>query len=238
VTERDKIGHFAAPALLALAAACARTSAPAAAPAPVANAPSPASSTRAGAPCALSGGAGVANAAPRVFIELTAAQGDLMALLRNHPPGPTPMSPTAGLERFTDDPRLERLSVLHVIVPNDTPRIMPWEADMPDGSREQWAITVTPHVNGPAPAGVRVEVVLSAGTPPEAGAAAAAGAERARTTVVVHDQESIVLGGFTASATAGPRGTLVLTPYVLWEEADLWRLYECKRRRAPSGTPE
>jgi hypothetical protein len=50
----------------------------------------------------------------------------------------------------------------------------------------------------------------------------------ARTTLVARDQQLFVLSGFPQSE----RGELVttLTPYVIWEDSDLQRLAECKRK--------
>jgi hypothetical protein len=190
--------------------------------------------------CALSGGSRGPKAAPRVFLELACAQGDPAALLAPHP-APHGSAPNSWLEGFLADPRLERISVLHVLAPNDTSRTLAWDLERHDGSVEPWSVTLTPHVNGPSPAGVRVEVTLTPTKAGEGGATREASeqgaAGRANTTVVVHDQQSVVLAGFAPPTSTATQTMVVLTPYVLWDEADLASLLECKRQRAHAARP-
>lgn len=162
----------------------------------------------------------MASTAPGVFIELAGAQGELAAILRDHPPPPANTRPTGGFEAFVGDPRLRSLGVYQVLTPTDVPQSVPWELEGRDGAKERLDITVTPHVSGPAPGGVSVEVDVRG---------------RAHTPVVVRDQQSIFLGGFSLPLAQGTQAVFVLTPYVLWNEADFGRLLECKRRRALPG---
>lgn len=219
-TGRNLLGGLGISALW-LGAGCGGHTAPAAS-SPVAGtktAPA-ASAPRAGAPCDLSGGGGVTDATPRVFIELALAEGDLMVILRDHPAGASDISSTGAFDALVSDPRLKGIRVLHVITPNDVPQTVPWELEGSEGAKERLDITVTPHVNGPAPEGVRVEIDVGG---------------HAHTTVVVRDQQTTVFGGFSAPPLAELHAVFTLTPYVLWNEADLGRLLECKRRGAHPG---
>jgi hypothetical protein len=169
-------------------------------------------------------------------MELACAQGDPAALLAPHPAVPGSGQNT-WLEGFLADPRLERISVLHVLAPNDASRTLQWDLERHDGSVEPWSVTLTPHVNGPSPAGVRVEVTLAPTRAGQAKASEQGAAGRANTTLVVRDQQSVVLAGFGAPTSAPTQAMLVLTPYVLWDEADLASLLECKRQRAHAARP-
>ena len=202
------------------AAACSRQAAPVASPAQGASGAVSASARTVGTSCDLSGGLGTTGTAPGVFIELAGAQGQLSAILRDHPPPAKDPAPTAGFEAFIGDPRLKSLGVYHVLTPTDVPQSVAWELEGRDGAKERLDITLTPHVSGPAPGGVSIDVDVRG---------------RAHTTVVVRDQQSIFLDGFSVPLASGTQAVFVLTPYVLWNDADFTRLLECKGRRARPG---
>lgn len=181
------------------------------------------SARAAAAPCVLSGGVGAEDTSPAVFMELAGAEGELAAALRNDPPLPSDVAPTA-FEAFVGDPRLKQVRVYHLLGPSDVPQTVQWGEAAGDGKQEPFDITIVPHVDGPAPAGVRMQVTMLGGA--------------AVTTVVVSDQQSVVL----APAVPGHQALFILTPYVLWNEGDVGRLLACKRRRAShaglAGSPE
>jgi len=152
--------------------------------------------------------------APRVLLELAGAQGELTAMLRDHPPAPGARVPIGAFEAFVGDPRLTALRVYHVLTPNDVAQSVPWELEGRAGTKEHLDITMTPHVSGATPGGVRIEVDVRG---------------HAHTTVVVRDQESVVFSGFSVPLAESTEALFVLTPYVVWSDADSRRLLECMR---------
>ena len=78
---------------------------------------------------------------------------------------------------------------------------------------------------------LRLEVDLAPapplGTPPEAWSIPEH--RRVHTTVVVGEQQPVVLGLPPGAGAAGP-SLMVVTPYFIREEADLRRLFQCKMR--------
>lgn len=219
MTRRELLVGASCSALIFGAGCGAGAPAPAASAAGSSKTASPGPASSAGTRCALSGGVEGASA-PRVFIEVAAAQGELSALVREHPPVGLDVAPGAAFDAWVGDPRLKRLNVFHLLAPNDMPASARWELEGREGGEEPLDIIITPHVDGPAPQGVRMQVTM---------------AGLAHTTVVVHDQQSVVFGGFPAPIPPGSQALFVLTPYVIWNDADLGRLLECKRRWAGNG---
>ena len=137
------------------------------------------------------------------------------------------------------DPRWEAVSVRHLIAGDGVRKTFPWEVEPPSGSSgcpaaERWDVSVVPHVTGRSPVTVSMEVRILPAPPPgmTAGTWQVPPTCGTRTTLVVRDQELIVLSGFPASAGASARVMTTVTPYVIWEDADLERLLECKRKLA------
>jgi hypothetical protein len=191
-------------------------------------------------PCQLSSatGSSAASAEPvRVFVEVAAVRGDLAQVLRGAP-GPTSTGNT--FAELLRDPRLEMPRVGHFVVANDAPQTMAWDSEKTSAAggsaeRDRWDLTLTAHADGERPARVRLEVSLAPapplGTPPESWQIPEH--RRIHTTVVVADQQTVVLGGVAEpGATSGSRSILLMTPYVLREQSDLKRLFECKQRQA------
>ena len=190
-----------------------------------------------GEPCALSSSRQASSTPPRIFVELTTLEGDLASIQR---PSAAVKQGGAAPHTFSQmlaDPRWKAISVRYVIASDGTRHTFPWEFGPPHVTREcptseRWDLSITPHVTGRSPVAVRVDIEIfptlppgaapdSSHVPPECGA---------RTTLVVRDQQLVVLSGFPASAGVGL--VTAVTPYVVWEDADLARLVECKGKRA------
>jgi hypothetical protein len=90
---------------------------------------------------------------------------------------------------------------------------------------------LTPHLEAAASGSLRLELDLAPapplGTPPEAWNIPEH--RRVRTTVVVGEQQPVVLGLPRGAGAVGP-SLMVVTPYFIREEADLRRLFQCKMR--------
>lgn len=192
-----------------------------------------------GVPCQLSSARAPssANAEPvRVFVELATVRGDLAQVLRG---APAPTSNAGTFAELLRDQRLEVPRVQHLLVANDAPETLAWDSEKPSASGgcaelDRWDMTVAAHADGESPAGVRLELSLAPapplGTPPESWHIPPH--RKVHTTVVVKDQQTVVLGGFpVAGAGMSSKSMLLVTPYVLREQSDLKRLLECKRRR-------
>jgi hypothetical protein len=196
---------------------------------------------RIGVPCQLSSAASspAATAEPvRVFVEVATVRGDLNEVLRGAPP--VPSSTAATFAELLRDPRLEMPRVGHFLVANDASQTIAWDSEKPSATgrcdeANRWDLTLTAHADGERPASVRLEVSLAPapplGTPPESWQIPEH--RRIHTTVVVKDQQTVVLGGVAEpGAPSSSRSILLMTPYVVREQSDLKRLFECKQRQA------
>jgi hypothetical protein len=143
-----------------------------------------------------------------------------------------------------NDPRLRIPRILHVLAPEGEARTVAWDVEKHDREGqcpevERWDLTVTAHVDATQPSNVRLDVARSPapplGTRPEDWYVPEH--RRAQTTVVVRDQQTVVLGGLGEPAVPQAPATLLVTPYVIWEEADLRRLFQCKMKRAGAALP-
>lgn len=216
-----------------LLAACAREAPPQAAPAD----PAPPAPIL-GEPCALSSPPQTSSSPPRIYVEFATLQSDSAAI--QAPNGAA--GPPRTFSRMLADQRWEAISVRHTIAGDGVRETFPWEFEPPPASAgcpagQRWDISVTPHVSARSPVTVSVEVQLLPAPPP--GIAASAWQVPptcgARTTLVVRDQQLIVLQGFPVSASASADLMTTVTPYVIWEDADLERLLECKRKLAQTN---
>lgn len=207
-------------------------------------APAPPTSAAPNAPvigqhCALSSGSRSAGP-PRVFVEMASVEGALAAVARapRTPPPAPGSSGSRGFAAFLSDPRLRIGRVVNVMTTEGVPSTVAW--DMQDEARsspcpelERWDVTVTSRVDPAQPRTVRLEIRQTPapplGTPPQNWHVPEH--RQAHTTVVLHDQQSIVLSG-PAQATKKQPALLVVTPYIISDDGDLRRLFECKLRRA------
>jgi hypothetical protein len=169
--------------------------------------------------------------APRVLVELSQLWGDVGAPIASSPPA----TPLAGP---FDDPRLEVHRVTQVLATNDVPSLMAWDslASTPSANQPQrWDLKVTAHFDGAAPSALRLELDLSPapplGTPPESWSIPAH--RRVHTTVVIAEQQPVMLALPPGAGTTGP-SMMVVMPYFIRDEADLRRLFQCKMRQRRS----
>jgi type II secretory pathway component GspD/PulD (secretin) len=58
---------------------------------------------------------------------------------------------------------------------------------------------------------------------------------RTQTTVTIKDQQTIILGGFTEARSGKEQSILIVTPYIIWNDADLRTLLECKVKLAQAA---
>ena len=207
-----------------------------------------------GEPCALSSPPRTSTSPPRIYVEFATLQGDLAAIQQPNAAAGHAAAPPRTFSQMLADQRWEAISVRHMIAADGVRETFPWEFEPPPASTgcpagQRWDISVTPHVSGRSPVTVSMEVQLLPVPPPgtAAGAAGAAGPSSARrawqiaptcgarTTLVVRNQQLIVLTGFPVSASASVDLMTTVTPYVIWEDADLERLLECKRKLAQTN---
>jgi len=198
-----------------------------------------------GEPCALSPAPRASSAPPRIVVELATLKGDLFAIQRPATAGAPGAVEPRTFSQMLADPRWIAVSGRPVIASDGIRQTFPWNFEPPRVSAEcpaseHWNLSMTPHVIGHSPASVRIELQILPAPPPDAAPDApdvplACGV---RTTVVVRDQQVIVLSGFPASAGTQTGFVTALTPYVIWEEADLQRLLECKSKRASANAAQ
>jgi hypothetical protein len=167
------------------------------------------------------------SAPPRVFLEVAQIIGDVAAPVTSSPAA-TPPSPF-------DDPRLEVPRVAHVIGTSDVASMLAWDTPGPTpalGSEPQrWDLRLTPHLETTGSGSLRLELDLAPapplGTPPEAWSIPEH--RRVHTAVVIGEQQPVVLALPRGAGARGP-SWMVVTPYLIREEADLRRLFQCKMR--------
>lgn len=197
-----------------------------------------------GEPCALSSAPRAPSTPPYIFVELATLEGDVTSIQQpNAAAGKSAAAPRT-FSQMLADPRWKAISVRHVIANDGIRQTFPWEFEPPRASAEcraserwGWELSMTPHVTGYSPVMVRVDLQILPAAPP--------GAPRdtshvppdcgVRTTLVVRDQQVVVLSGFPASAGATVGLVTTVTPYTVWEDADLRRLIECKGKNAQTN---
>lgn len=159
-------------------------------------------------------------ASPRVFVEVATVTGDLEAALNG--------TKAVNFAEALKDPRLTIPSVNRLLAANDVPTtisiaLAQKSAQPQDGASDRRSLTVTAHVEPKNV--VRLEINLFreqlAGTrvPDD---------QRMDTTVTGENQQPIVLGEFPATQSAVNASRLIFIPYVIWSDAELDRLLECK----------
>lgn len=176
-------------------------------------------------------------------------EGDLTAILHTRPATADGAAPNTGGAGIVLDAGLESIAVHHVLAKNDEVKTISWDTERPtsDGSKApiHWDMKLTPHVIASSPVGVSLEVDLvgaaTNGAPP---AAPSGDATVAHTTLVLRNQQTIIVGPTGNLNPTATRTVLAVTPYVLWDDADVGRLLECKReaaaaaRRQPAAAPQ
>lgn len=168
-----------------------------------------------------------ASAPVKIFVEVAQVVGDIADPLARSPAS-APLNPF-------DDPRLQVPRVAHVIVTNDVASTLAWDTPGPTpalaNEPQRWDLRVTPHLDTPDSGPLRLELDLAPapplGTPPENWSIPEH--RRVHTTVVIGEQQPVVLGLPRGAGAPGP-SLMVVTPYFIREEADLRRLFQCKMR--------
>lgn len=159
-------------------------------------------------------------------------------------PAVPPAAPESGFSGLLRDPRVRITRILNVLASDGVPRTVAWD-DVQDGAETQcpsvarWDLTVTPHIEGGQLSSVRLELDRAPapplGTRPENWYIPEH--RRAHTTVALHDQQTIVMGGFAESPSKERQAMLFVTPYIISDDADLRRLFQCKLSRAGATFP-
>jgi hypothetical protein len=192
-----------------------------------------------GEPCALSSRPVASPTPPRIFVELATLEGDIAVIEQPNAAVEEGAAAPRTFSQVFADPRWKAISVRHVIASDGVRQTFPWDFGPPRAStecpaNEPWELSMTPYVTGHSPVMVRVDVQLLPA--PRPGAATKTSQVppgcTARTSLVVRDQQVIVLSGFPPSAGARAGLVTTVTSYVVWEDADLQRLVECQSKRA------
>jgi hypothetical protein len=156
-----------------------------------------------------------------VFVELAVLEGDSEPNVRQ------PVPPPARILRWQDDPRLGVTNVFHVLVKGEVPATMAWEsppcAPGPKSCAEQWQFAVTPHPSSTTPDEMRLDLRYG-----PASIRDLPGYGRGETTLVVRDQQSVLMG-LDPERKESKRVVLVLTPYFIHRPDDLRELFRCKQ---------
>jgi len=198
-----------------------------------------------GEPCPLSAAPQVSSNPPRVFVELATLEGDLLAIQKPSAAAGQAASAPRSFWQMLADPRWRAINVRHIIASDGISQTFPWDFEPPRASSTcpadaRWELSMTAHVIEQSPVTVRIDVQIAPAPPPGTApdtwrAPLDCGA---KTTVVLRDQQLVVLSGFPTSDRPSSGLMTTVTPYVIREDADLRRLLECKRKRAQTNVAE
>jgi hypothetical protein len=128
------------------------------------------------------------------------------------------------------EPRVTRMAQL--IADDATPATLAWDIARPalSGSpcpprEERWDLTITPTLGAGKPQAVRLEVVLQPAPPLGQSRESwhVPKHRRVHTTVVVGDQQPVILG-----MPGSPDTVLAITPYAIRDDGDLRQIFHCK----------
>ena len=171
----------------------------------------------------------------RVFVEIASVEGDLSTLTAS----------AAGAASFREvfaDPSLA-VRVAHVMTTNEAQSVVAWDSPVAPGGTpcddsQRWDLAITPHIQDQQGRVVRLDIAFvpapPLGTPNESWSVPAH--RQLRTTVVLENQQVVVLSSPPMGNAKRP--IVVLTPYVLRDDTDLRRLFECKMQKArPAARP-
>ncbi|HMI84575.1 MAG TPA: hypothetical protein VK550_10800 [Polyangiaceae bacterium] len=162
---------------------------------------------------------------PRVFVEIAALETDS---------GERWVPSTLD---WRDDPRLGLTHVAHLMTTNDVAATIPWDEGnvSPEAAcagTNRADLSVTSHVPadgvGPLRLDIRIEPAPPLGQSKETWHVPEH--RTTRTTVVVQDQQLIVFAR-VPEANKKPR-IMIVMPYVVRDDGDMRRLFECKMQRA------
>ena len=126
-----------------------------------------------------------------------------------------------------------------VLATSDAPATVQLEFSRTDGKNgcpetDRWDLTLTAHLQPVKPTDVVLEITLVP-APPQGNSEIFWSVPehcRAHTTVIAKDQRLGTLGGFAHEQLRTEKTTLVVTPYIIWSDADMRDLLECKVKMA------
>jgi hypothetical protein len=165
----------------------------------------------------------------RVFVEIASVEGDLATLTASAPGA-------ASFREVFADPSLA-VRVAHVMTTNEAQSVIAWDSSQTHGGTpcdegQRWDLAITPHIQDQQGRVVRLDIAFvpapPLGTPKESWSVPEH--RQMKTTVVLGNQQLVVLSSPPAGNAKPP--LVVLTPYVVRDDTDLRRLFECKMQRA------
>ena len=164
----------------------------------------------------------------QVFIEAAALEGEF-----------DPSNPSANAAlHWRDDPRLAVTRVAQFLATSNVPAMVPWDDGVGSSAGApctDWArsdLRVTPHVTAERAAPLRIDIRLEPAPPLGQGKETWHVPEHrvTHTTLVLSDQQSATLA--LARQPGKKQSVMIVTPYLVRDEGDLRRLFECKMQRA------
>jgi hypothetical protein len=164
----------------------------------------------------------------KVFVEIASIEGDLSTLAAG---AKNAASFGEALGQALTDPRLA-VRVTWVVATNDAESVIAWDsplthANAPCNDSQRWDLAITPHIQDQLGRSLRLDVAFAPapplGTPKESWSVPEH--RQVKTTVVLGNQQLVVLG---SPLPGNPKpSVVVLTPYVIRDDADQRRLFEC-----------
>jgi hypothetical protein len=182
---------------------------------------------------------------PRVLVELAMLEVDIgignvsqaYPLVADGKVGEKALSFTA----FINGPGVRVPGVLTILIKNEVRHDVPWDLfhvdQQPECSTTNFGrVSVVAHMNAYQPTAVRLEITIGPTNQEPSNISVGPNSDpcRVQTTVTVADQQVVVLGDFNKARHDNKRSVLAITPYIIWSDDDLHRLFECKQRFAQS----
>jgi hypothetical protein len=164
----------------------------------------------------------------KVLVEVASVEGDLSTLAGGAKNAATF---SEALNQALADLRFG-VRVAHVMTTNEAESVIAWDsplthANAPCNDSQRWDLAITPHIQDQQGRSVRLDIAFAPapplGTPKESWSVPEH--RQVKTTVVLGNQQLVVLGS-PLPGSAKP-SVVVLTPYVLRDDADMRRLFEC-----------
>lgn len=164
----------------------------------------------------------------KVLVEIASIEGDLSMLAAG---AKSAASFGEALGQALADPRFS-VRVAWLATTNDTQSVIAWDsplthANAPCNESQRWDLAITPHIQDQLGRSLRLDIAFSPapplGTPKESWSVPEH--RQVKTTVVLGNQQLVVLG---SPLPGNPKpAVVVLTPYVVRDDADQRRLFEC-----------
>jgi hypothetical protein len=142
---------------------------------------------------------------------------------------------------FVNGPGVSVPDVLTILIKNEVRHDVPWDLfhvdQGPECSTTNFGrVSVVAHMNAYQPTAVRLKITIGPTNQETSNIGVGPNSEpcRVQTTVTVADQQLVVLGGFNKVRHDNKRSVLAITPYIIWSDDDLHKLFECKQKFAQS----